>query len=143
MSTEMPWLTKKDFQLWEEGKHYDSYERLGAHANKQGTWFAVWAPYADHVSVIGDFNDWDENTHPMKKTGTGLSGLWEVYVRGCKPGAHYKYRLRRGAYVTDKTDPYAFAIEAPVEGGSSIAGLSSRVVDLSFEWQDPPGARES
>jgi 1,4-alpha-glucan branching enzyme len=78
MSTDMPWLTKKDFQLWEEGKHYDSYEKLGAHANRQGTWFAVWAPYADHVSVIGDFNGWDEGAHPMRKTGTGLSGLWEV-----------------------------------------------------------------
>ncbi len=132
----MPWLTKNDFDRWEHGKHFDCYEKLGAHANAQGTWFAVWAPYADSVSVIGDFNDWDESAHPMKKVGAGLSGLWEVYVRGCGTGGHYKYRIRRGAYVTDKTDPYAFAIEPPAEGGSSIAGLSSRVVDLDFEWTD-------
>ncbi len=136
MNSDMPWISKKDSQLWEEGKHYSSYDKLGAHANRQGTWFAVWAPYADHVSVIGDFNDWDEDAHPMKKTGGGLSGLWEVYVRGCKTGAHYKFRIRRGAYVTDKSDPYGFAIEPPVEGGSSIEGLSSRVVDLDYEWTD-------
>ncbi len=132
----MPWLDSSDFQRWEQGKHFDSYEKLGAHANNRGTWFAVWAPYADHVAVMGDFNDWNDEATPMKKVGMGLSGLWEVYVRGCRPGDHYKYRIRRGSYVVDKTDPYAFAIEAPVEGGSSIVGLSSRVVDLDFEWTD-------
>ncbi|PSQ80014.1 MAG: hypothetical protein BRD46_05195, partial [Bacteroidetes bacterium QS_8_68_15] len=54
----MPRLTDDDFHLWNEGTYYKSYDRLGAHPNQQGTWFRVWAPNADHVEVIGDFNDW-------------------------------------------------------------------------------------
>jgi 1,4-alpha-glucan branching enzyme len=132
----MPWLNQTDFDRWLDGQHTDSYTKLGAHPNAHGTWFAVWAPYAEQVSVVGDFNGWDPARHPMKKVGTGYSGLWEVYVRGTRPGHHYKYRLQRGHYASDKADPYAFALEAPLIDGNPVAGLSSIVTDLAYDWGD-------
>ena len=127
----MPWLDKDDFHLWNEARHFKCYEKLGAHPNAQGTWFATWAPHADRVSVIGDFNDWDAEADTMRRTG---AGLWEVYVRGARPGQHYKFRIQNGSHQADKTDPYAFAMEPPT--GSSMEGLASRVVDFDYEWSD-------
>jgi 1,4-alpha-glucan branching enzyme len=127
----MPWLDKDDFHLWNEARHFKCYEKLGAHPNAQGTWFATWAPNADRVSVIGDFNDWDAEADTMRRTD---AGLWEVYVRGAKPDHHYKFRIQNGGHRADKTDPYAFAMEPPT--GSSMEGLASRVVDFGYEWDD-------
>ena len=91
----MPWLTNSDFEQWQAGRHVTSYEKLGAHGNARGTWFAVWAPFADHVSVIGDFNDWTEGVDELKKVGAGLSGLWECYVRGVQPVQWISWALLR------------------------------------------------
>ncbi len=129
----MPWLEKEDFYYWQQGTHFKSYEKLGAHPNQQGTWFALWAPHADEVSVIGEFNAWDASAHPLKRVE---AGLWEGYVRGARTGQRYKYRIRRGYYQADKTDPYAFHLEPPVESGSALQGLSSVITALDYPWDD-------
>ncbi len=127
----MPRLTKTDIQRWQEGRHFDSYERLGAHANRAGCWFTVWAPNAEAVSVIGAFNGWDPEAHPLDRRE---GGLWEGYVRGAKPGQPYKYRLARGGASFDKTDPYAFTMEPPT--GSTAEGLAAVITDLDYDWSD-------
>ncbi|MEX0746939.1 MAG: 1,4-alpha-glucan branching enzyme, partial [Rhodothermales bacterium] len=129
----MPWLDKDDFERWRAGSHFNSYEKLGAHWNRQGTWFALWAPWADHVAVLGEFNDWSPDASPLERAD---AGLWQVFVRGARPGHHYKYRIQRGMYTVDKTDPYAFAMEGPSSGGSTAAGLASIVVNLGYDWED-------
>ena len=127
----MPRLSDDDLYLWDQGTYYKSYDRLGAHPNQQGTWFRVWAPNADHVEVIGDFNDW---------LGDDLdwagAGLWEGYVRGARPGRRYKFRIHAGGEAFDKTDPYAFRMEPPT--GSDTQGLSAIITDLDayYDWQD-------
>jgi 1,4-alpha-glucan branching enzyme len=135
----MPWLEQDDFQRWQEGRHFDSYRKLGAHPNQQGTWFAVWAPYADGVAVIGAFNDWNAEGNPLQRVD---AGLWECFVRGAKPGQPYKFRIQRGGYVVDKTDPYGFAMEPPVSSGSSIAGLAALISDLDYTWNDEAWMRQ-
>ncbi len=129
----MPWIEKDDVRRWQEGSHFNSFDKLGAHANKSGAWFAVWAPWAESVSVLGEFNDWTPDVHGLKRTD---AGIWEGFVRGGRVGHHYKFRIRRGMYTVDKTDPYAFAMEAAQEGGSTAAGLASIITDLAFEWND-------
>ena len=129
----MPKLTKDDVARWEGGRMSDAQTRLGAHPNKTGTWFATWAPHADYVAVVGEFNGWDPGAHPLKAVG---GGLWSAFVRGAKPGARYKFRVAREGYVADKTDPYAFALEPPADGGSPMAGLASVVSTLDFDWSD-------
>jgi 1,4-alpha-glucan branching enzyme len=129
----MPWLTKEDVSLWEEGRHFDAYRKLGAHPNRAGCWFAVWAPHAEYVNVIGDFNGWDPASHALRWVG---GGLWEGYIRGVKQGEKYKFHIRRGEFAADKTDPYARHLEPPVENGNPLAGLSSVVESSSFSWSD-------
>jgi len=129
----MPWLDKDDFYYWNQGTHAKCYEKLGAHANRQGTWFAVWAPHAEAVAVIGEFNDWDAARHPLTRVD---AGLWEGYVRGAKPGQRYKFRIRRGRYLADKADPYAFHMEPPASDGNPIQGLSSVITALDYDWND-------
>ncbi len=129
----MPWLDKADIQRWNEGSFHDSYRKLGAHLNKQGAWFAVWAPWADSVSVLGEFNDWNPDACHLNRND---AGIWEGFVRGARPGHHYKYRVQRGMYTVDKTDPYAFAMEAPQASGDTAAGLASILVELDYEWGD-------
>ncbi|HEX7069333.1 MAG TPA: 1,4-alpha-glucan branching enzyme, partial [Rhodothermales bacterium] len=129
----MAWLTKDDLRRWQEGIHFDSYERLGAHPTPEGTWFAVWAPHADSVAVLGDFNDWDGSRNPLERTE---AGVWQGLVSGAKVGHKYKYRIQRGYYTVDKSDPYAFAMEQPSAQGHAIAGLASIVSDLSYQWTD-------
>lgn len=127
----MSWLTEDDIQRWENGTFYDSYRKLGAHPNEEGTWFCVWAPHADGVSVLGAFNNWNPEANPLERYG---GGLWAGYVRGAHPGHAYKYRIRHGFYQADKTDPYAFAMEPPI--GSPIEGLASIITRLDYTWHD-------
>ena len=130
----MSLLTDYDLHLLAEGAHYRSYEKLGAHPGRQdgveGTHFAVWAPNAAHVSVVGDFNAWNPAAHRMRRRAE--AGVWEAFVSAARPGHLYKYEIasRRGGRAAQKVDPYAFASELR-------PGTASMVCDLSgYEWRD-------
>ena len=88
-------ITETDCYLFGEGTHYEIYNKLGAHPTsldgKKGVYFAVWAPHAASVHVIGDFNSWDETSHAMESIGT--SGIFERFIPGVKPGGLYKYLI--------------------------------------------------
>ena len=127
------WLSDEDLYFWSQGTLTKSYDRLGGHLVEDGAWFAVWAPNADSVSVIGDFNAWNADAHPMERTG---SGCWECFVPGAAWEQRYKFRIRRGLYVADKSDPFAFQMEPPVPHGSSVQGLSGILTPLKYAWQD-------
>ncbi len=129
-----PTLTDYDIYLWAQGNHFRAYEKLGAHITEEngvaGTRFAVWAPNARWVSVIGDFNDWEAGIHSMRQIG--LSGIWTCFVPGVGQGAVYKYAIisRLHNYWVEKADPYGFATEMRPR-------TASRVWDLSgYEWGD-------
>ena len=131
---ESPFLTGYDLHLLGEGTHYRSYQKLGAHLTQQdgvkGTRFAVWAPNAERISVIGDFNGWKEDDNPM--VSRGESGIWESFIPGVGQGALYKYMIhsRYLGYKIDKADPYGFAAEIRPQ-------TASRVWDLSgYDWGD-------
>ncbi len=108
-------LSNFDRYLHREGTFYRSYEKMGAHLitrdGVEGTAFTVWAPSAKSVSVIGDFNHWDPNAHPMHFTQE--TGTWEVFVPWKLHGAHYRYRIqsRFNDFFTEKSDPYGFLYE--------------------------------
>jgi 1,4-alpha-glucan branching enzyme len=126
-------LTADDLHLFNEGTHYDLWKKLGAHVLETGgvtgTHFAVWAPNAESVSVIGDFNSWDKGRHPLSPHGS--SGIWEGFIRDVDAGAAYKYHIvaRGGRYRTDKADPFAFRQERS-------PGRGSVVWKLDYDWQD-------
>src|SRR5215203_6923314 len=100
-----------DLHLFAEGNHHQIYEKFGAHLRTiseiSGVYFAVWAPNAQRVSVVGDFNGWDGRVHPMRRL-LG-SGVWELFLPGAGEGAHYKFEIRThlGALLL-KSDPFAF-----------------------------------
>ncbi len=128
-----PLLTEFELHLHGEGTHYETYNMLGAHLQEvdgvQGVRFAVWAPNAQVVSVVGDFNGWDTRVHPMRLRD---GGVWEIFLPGLGAGAHYKYfvRSRFHGYEMMKTDPYAFHAETPPL-------TASRVWDPEkYQWQD-------
>src|SRR5262245_5720789 len=129
-----PFLTDYDLHLLAQGSHYRSYEKMGAHlAERDGTagvYFAVWAPNAERVSVIGDFNGWRADAHPMRLQGS--SGVWEAFVPGLGSGALYKYAItsRHRGYRVEKADPYAFAAEVTPRTASKVWDLSG------YEWGD-------
>src|SRR5579864_7226274 len=106
----MSQLTDQDLYLFNEGSHTRLYEKLGAHPctenGVQGTSFAVWTPGAKQVFVIGDFNGWNKQSHPLQPRGR--SGIWEGFLPGIGHGAHYKYHIisRYGGYRVDKADPF-------------------------------------
>ena len=108
-------LTEFDFYLFNEGNFFGCYEKLGAHLRTvdgvAGVNFAVWAPNAQRISVIGPFNGWDNRTHPMQLRGA--SGVWELFIPNLPEGIHYKYSVksRQLGYAVDKSDPYAFYAE--------------------------------
>ena len=129
----MPRLTPEAIQRWQEGRFSDSYTVLGAHPDAEGTWFTVWAPHADRVAVVGDFNGWDPGASPLERRE---AGLWSGHVAGVRPGACYKYRIEHQGGAWDKTDPFAFHMEPPAAGGNAIAGLASYVTDLGYDWGD-------
>ncbi|MGH8913026.1 MAG: 1,4-alpha-glucan branching protein GlgB [Acidimicrobiia bacterium] len=120
-------LTEDDLHLWNEGTHYRLFEKLGAHPDQGGTWFAVWAPNADSVSVIGDWNGWSPTADPLAPRG--VSGIWEGFVQGVAPAATYKYRVTNGDFVAEKADPFALHHETPPRTGS-------KVWDTAYDWGD-------
>jgi 1,4-alpha-glucan branching enzyme len=118
-------LTDFDLHLFAEGTHLKLYEKLGAHpvaaAGEDGTQFAVWAPNARRVSVIGDFNGWRDGATPL--AARGASGLWEGFVPRVGPGALYKYAIQSnfGDYRTERADPCTSA-RGCVKGRRATAG---------------------
>jgi 1,4-alpha-glucan branching enzyme len=128
-----PTLGELDLHLAGEGRHERIYERLGAHLGEvdgvSGTAFAVWAPSASAVSVVGDFNGWDGRLNPMRSLGS--TGIWELFVPEVEEGAYYKYELKGpgGELLPLKADPYALAAEMP-------PATSSRVYRPRHEWRD-------
>ncbi len=127
-----PLLTDYDLYLLSEGTHWQSYRKLGAQLRTvdgvKGVNFAVWAPNATSVSVIGDFNHWDPRCHVMRKHEP--SGFWEIFVPGLEPGTLYKYAIRYGDELFEKADPYAFGSEVPPRTASVVVDLDQ------FTWSD-------
>ncbi len=128
-----PLLSDFDLHIHGEGTQYESYRSMGAHLatcdGSAGVRFAVWAPNAEVVSVVGDFNDWDERRHPMRRRS---GGVWELFVPGVGAGTNYKYsvRSRLRAYRQQKADPYGFASENPPKSASVVCDLES------YRWGD-------
>ncbi len=129
-----PTLTDYDVYLWAQGSHFRAHDKLGAHLTQRdgvaGARFAVWAPDAERVSVVGDFNGWREGAHPMRPVAS--SGVWECFVPGVGPGALYKYAVvsRHHGYRVEKADPYAFAAEIRPQTASKVCDLSG------YAWGD-------
>jgi 1,4-alpha-glucan branching enzyme len=126
-------LTDFDLYLLGEGTHYRAFEKLGAHRMSVGTTtgvhFAVWAPSALRVSVIGDFNGWDGRTHPMRHFT--LSGIWELFIPGLPDGQRYKFEIRTQAgTLLKKSDPYGFAFEKPPQTASVVRDIAH------YQWHD-------
>jgi 1,4-alpha-glucan branching enzyme len=128
-----PLVTDFDLHLHAEGTNYEAYRMLGAHIVESlgvsGVRFTVWAPNAEVVSVIGDFNHWDDRRYPMRSR---TSGVWELFIPGLGEGEHYKYgvRSRVHGYRQQKADPYAFGSEVPPKSASVVRDLSK------YTWSD-------
>ena len=129
-----PVLSDFDEHLFAEGTDLKTYDKLGAHPRERGgmpgVFFAVWAPNASRVSVVGDFNAWDGSRHPMRSRG--LTGLWELFIPGLVEGVKYKYeiRSRSGDYVVQKSDPCGFYAEVRPNTASIVFDLDK------YEWGD-------
>ena len=129
----MPTLTDFDIFLFNAGDHHRIYDKLGAHYAEVngigGVQFAVWAPAAKSVSVIGDFNKWDRRYHAMRTLGS--SGIWEIFIPGLMEGELYKFEVKTqgGAYL-DKSDPYGFEMELRPNTASVVNFLRG------FTWSD-------
>ena len=130
---EQVFISEMDEYLFAQGTHYEIYKKLGAHLSvengEKGVFFGVWAPHALMVHVVGSFNGWDENAHPMKKLGEG--GIWTIFIPGVKEGEMYKFLISawdgRRLY---KADPFANQAEYR-------PGTASIVTDLNgFPWKD-------
>ena len=127
-------LSDDDLHLFNEGSHLRLYERLGAHAVEGGTAFAVWAPNARSVHVMGDWNGWNKSAHALQPRGT--SGIWEGFVPDVGVGTHYKFHVVGiHGHGVDKADPFAFASELPPKTASVVA-------DLSYRWGDSRWLKE-
>lgn len=138
-----PTIGDLDLHLFGEGRHRRLWEMLGAqvrtHGGLSGVSFAVWAPNARAVRVVGDWNLWDGRVHQMRSLGS--SGVWELFIPGVRPGAHYKYELvGADGRLYLKADPMAFATQAPPETASVVAGPSEhRWGDESWMQQRAAG----
>ncbi|MDQ7786054.1 MAG: 1,4-alpha-glucan branching protein GlgB [Thermodesulfovibrionales bacterium] len=127
-------LTEHDIYLFKEGAHFGLHHKLGSHSikvdRKHGTVFAVWAPNAEKVSVIGDFNGWNKKSHPMAVRWDG-SGIWEGFIPDIGHGTVYKYHItsRHNNYEVEKCDPFAFHCEPPPK-------TASIVWDMEYTWND-------
>ena len=124
-----PILTDDDLYYFNEGKYSRLYDKLGAHVVEGGVHFAVWAPNAESVTVIGDFNYWNKTQNWLSPVGH--SGIWAGFVPGAHHGQTYKYHIksRHNNYEVDKSDPIAFCTETPSRTGSVIW-------DMKFDWKD-------
>jgi 1,4-alpha-glucan branching enzyme len=127
-------LGDQDLYLFNEGSHLRLYEKLGSHLitvdGEDGAYFAVWAPDADSVSVIGDFNGWDRSASPMQPRAS--SGIWETFIPGVRRGTIYKYFVssRYHGYKVEKADPFAFHAETPPKTGSVVWDIDD------YAWGD-------
>ena len=133
MTKEKVFISEADQYLFAQGTHYDIYKKLGAHLSTedgvQGVYFGVWAPNAAQVNVIGTFNEWNEESHPMQKLGEG--GIWGLFVPGVEEGTMYKFLIyARDGRKLYKADPFAnYAEYRP--------GTASIVTDITgFDWKD-------
>jgi len=129
----LPSLSEDDLHYFGEGTHHHIYQKLGSHIIEhqqvQGVRFAVWAPHAQRVSVVGDFNHWDGRYHPMRLLGA--SGVWELFIPGLPVGSKYKYELIGADHrLFLKTDPYAQAFEPAPHHASIVCS------DKPYPWQD-------
>lgn len=128
-----PVLTSFDLHLLGEGTHYRSFEKLGAHVRTvegvRGVHFAVWAPNAQRVSVVGNFNHWDGRTHPMRACS---GGFWEIFLPDLQTGEVYKFEIksRQNGYLVEKADPYGFAAEYRPKTASVVWDVTG------FTWHD-------
>ena len=128
-----PVITKKDVEKFQNGIHYEIYDKLGAHpmalGTTEGVLFAVWAPNCMRVSVVGDFNGWDGRVHQMRRIRD--SGIFELFIPGVEVGSNYKYELKLKSGITFlKADPYANAAQLRPDTASVVADLSG------FQWED-------
>ena len=127
-------FTDFDINLFKAGKHYRLYEKFGSHIvtvdGVKGTYFAVWAPSAKHVSVIGDFNYWIEGEHQLS-VRWDASGIWEGFIPGVGQGSTYKYKIQshNNDIKTEKADPYARRCEHP-------PNTASIVWEDDYKWKD-------
>lgn len=125
-------LTDLDIHLFAEGNHHRIYEKLGAHVTEidgvKGVYFALWAPNARNVSILGDFNFWDGREHQMRQTG---NGVWELFIPELNVGTAYKYEIKNPeGHIYEKSDPYGFQQEVRPKTASIVANLDS------YQWQD-------
>jgi 1,4-alpha-glucan branching enzyme len=121
-------LGELDVYLVGEGRHEELYAKLGAHVVEGGVAFAVWAPNAEEVSVVGDWNHWSPGSDPLRPVGD--SGIWEGVVADAREGQRYKYSIRsRTGELLEKADPYAFATERP-------PATASVIYESRYEWND-------
>ena len=129
----LPTLSDYDLYLFNSGDHHRIYDKLGSHSIEVngvgGVQFAVWAPNARSVSVVGDFNNWDRRRHAMRVLGA--SGVWEIFVPGIKEGELYKYQIKiKSGKVIDKSDPYSTEMEQRPKTASKINFLQK------YGWKD-------
>ena len=129
----MALLTEQDLYLFNQGRHYRAYQKLGAHLtsvnSEAGASFSVWAPNAHSVTVMGSFNNWNKDSHPLRAREN--SGIWEGFIPGVSKGTFYKYHIvsRDHGYMVDKADPFGFFHEKPPR-------TASVVWDLDYQWSD-------
>ena len=127
-----PRITDMDIHLFAEGNHHRIYEKLGAHPTTidgvAGVYFALWAPNARNVSLLGDFNSWDGRKHQMRK---GSSGIWELFIPELAAGTAYKYEVKNWeGHIYEKSDPYGFQQEVRPKTASIVADLNT------YKWND-------
>ena len=126
-------ITDDDSHLFNEGSHFRLYDKLGAHVvhheGQTGTYFAVWAPNAQEISVIGNFNDWNKSRQRLSPKGS--TGIWEGFFPAIGKGTLYKYHIvsRQSGYRVDKADPFSCFNEIPPK-------TASIVWDLDYQWHD-------
>jgi 1,4-alpha-glucan branching enzyme len=126
-------ITEYDAYLFSQGKHTRIYDKLGAHLTRvgdaEGVHFGVWAPNADRVSVVGDFNLWDGRVHPMRQLSP--TGIWEIFIPGVHEGQRYKFEIRSRVHgeLLLKADPYGFRFEHPPQSASVVA-------TREYAWHD-------
>lgn len=125
-------LSDDDLRVFTQGEHWQLYDKLGAHAmtidGVSGVYFAVWAPSARRVSVLGNFNRWDGRRHPMRMH---LTGVWEIFIPGLQVGELYKFEIKtKEGHLRVKSDPFAFAAELRPSNASVVYDLAK------FKWRD-------